>query len=53
MKQWQKETDDSNPVKLTKDWYNRENREPLQTKGIRGEMPGGAKAIISLGKGPF
>lgn len=53
MKQWQVETDDSDPVRLTKDWYNRENGEPLQTKGVRGEMPGGKKAISSLGKGPF
>ncbi len=53
MKKWQKETDDSNPGTLTKDWYNRENGQPLQTKGIRGEMPGGVKAISSLGKGPF
>ena len=53
MKQWQKETDDFNPVKLTKDWYNRENGEPLQSKGVRGEMPGGVKAISTVGKGPF
>jgi len=53
MKQWQIETDDSVPNNLTKDWYNRENGQRLPIKQVRGEMPGGKKAIKSLVKGPF
>lgn len=53
MKQWQEETNDYCPVNLTKDLYDRENGTRLQPKQIRGEMPGGEKAIRSIGKGPF
>jgi N-sulfoglucosamine sulfohydrolase len=53
MKQWQEETDDSCPDNLTRDWYDRENGTRLQPKQIRGEMPGGEKAMRTTGKGPF
>lgn len=53
MRQWQAETGDSDPGQLTKDWYKRENGDPLQTKGIRGEMPGGKNAIKIIAGGPF
>jgi arylsulfatase A-like enzyme len=53
MKQWQEETDDSCPDGLTRDWYDRENGTRLQPKRGRGEMPGGEKAIRSIGTGPF
>lgn len=53
MMQWQSETLDSNPAQLTKDWYNRENGEHLNTKELRGEMPGGEDAIKTVAAGPF
>ena len=53
MLQWQSETADSDPAQLTKDWYDRENGEPLKEKGVRGQMPGGKKAITIIASGPF
>lgn len=40
LKNWQVNTGDSTPDKLTPDWYNRETGEALKTEHIRGTMPG-------------
>ncbi len=53
MLQWKNETADTYPQNLTKDWFNRENGKPLPTPNVRGEMPGGAKAMGLVGSGPF
>lgn len=53
MRQWQSDTGDSDPGELTKDWYNRENGVALKNKGVRGEMPGGRKAVKINAGGPF
>lgn len=52
--QWQTETGDTAPKKLTPDWYHRENGTPLPAKGLRGEMPGKALNADRINhKGPF
>lgn len=53
MNQWQLETDDSTPTLITGDWFDREEGKPLKAPTARGEMPGGKKGILSLGRGPF
>ncbi|WP_240676122.1 sulfatase family protein [Botryobacter ruber] len=53
MQQWQTETADTDPGNLTKDWYDRETGKALETKGVRGNMPGGEKAISVTAGGPF
>ena len=61
LNKWIIETGDSKPIKITKDWYQRE-QEPfnesslLKTKfhGVRGEMPGkSTNAVSNNSKGPF
>ena len=61
LNKWIIETGDSKPLKITKDWYQRE-QEPfnesslLKTKfhGFRGEMPGkSTNAVSNNSKGPF
>ena len=61
LNKWIIETGDSKPLKITKDWYQRE-QEPfnesslLKTKfhGVRGEMPGkSTNAVSNNNKGPF
>ena len=61
LNKWIDETGDSKPLKITKDWYQRE-QEPfnesslLKTKfhGFRGEMPGkSTNAVSNNSKGPF
>ena len=61
LNKWIIETGDSKPLKITKDWYQRE-QEPfnesslLKTKfhGVRGEMPGkSTNAVSNNSKGPF
>lgn len=51
--QWRDETADTTPDTLTDDWFDRETGEPLEVKRMRGEMPGGRKAIQTKAKGPF
>jgi N-sulfoglucosamine sulfohydrolase len=52
--QWQTETSDTAPLKLTPDWYHRENGTPLPSKDVRGEMPGAALHADRVNyKGPF
>ena len=53
MQQWRQETDDTTPEKLTGDWYDRETGKALDIKQLRGEMPGGEKAVHTTAKGPF
>ncbi len=53
MQQWREETVDTNPTKLTGDWYNRETGESLDIERTRGEMPGGKNAIQTNAPGPF
>ena len=68
LKKWKDQTGDSEPVKITKDWYKRipvsndssdkfnEYLEPLKTSfhGKRGESPGASKnAAKNNNKGPF
>ncbi|PVD52837.1 heparan N-sulfatase [Terrimonas sp.] len=43
LKQWQQQTGDTQPEKLTSDWYDRETGNALPQKGQRGEMPGAAR----------
>lgn len=50
---WQYHTGDTTPDELTKDWFDRETGTPLQGKKVRGEMPGGKKAITIETGGPF
>lgn len=40
---WQKQTHDSQPSNLTKDWYSRIDGTATDDKGSRGEMPGACK----------
>lgn len=42
--EWQKETGDTQPTELTRDWYLRDAETYIETEqhGIRGEMPGSA-----------
>lgn len=40
IKNWQYNTEDSTPEKLTSDWYDRETGEALDIKRTRGTMPG-------------
>ena len=51
--QWKEETADTYPDTITKDWFNRENGQSLPPPAVRGEMPGGKKAISHTGTGPF
>ena len=53
MQQWRRETADTTPDTLTGDWYDRETGKALAIERIRGEMPGGEKAIRTPAKGPF
>ncbi|WP_373512120.1 sulfatase [Persicitalea sp.] len=56
LSQWQTETGDTVPDKLTPDWYHRETGKPLvtQEQKLRGEMPGAAKEAARIeAKGPF
>ena len=53
MQRWRKETHDTTPDKLTGDWYDRETGKALGVKQLRGEMPGGEKAVRTKAKGPF
>jgi len=53
LEKWSIETDDSVPINLTQDWYNKEDGKPLKVQRTRGEMPGGTKALITTEKGPF
>ncbi len=53
LRQWQEETADTAPDALTNDWFDRETGESLAGEKIRGEMPGGKKAIQTQAKGPF
>lgn len=53
MLRWQEETGDTVPADLTGDWYDRESGKALETKGKRGTMPGGQKAIGITAPGPF
>ena len=40
LNEWQKETRDTMPENLTKDWFDRETGDPLNIKKERGQMPG-------------
>jgi len=40
LKNWEKDTKDTQPKILTPDWYDRWTMEGLETKGTRGTMPG-------------
>ncbi|WP_018627499.1 sulfatase family protein [Niabella aurantiaca] len=54
LKQWQRETGDTEPVQLTPDWYHRITGKALPQKNTRGEMPGAAAdAPHNNNKGPF
>ncbi|HZY77898.1 MAG TPA: sulfatase [Cyclobacteriaceae bacterium] len=54
LKQWQKETGDTQPANLTKDWYGREDGETLPEKDKRGEMPGASTGADKINrKGPL
>lgn len=53
LKQWKKETADSYPENLTKDWFSRENGTALPGTHSRRDMPGGVKATGKVGSGPF
>ncbi|MBF0196811.1 MAG: sulfatase [Planctomycetes bacterium] len=55
LKTWMKETGDSVPQKLTKDWYTRfPNSKKTKDYKIRGEMPGASNnAIKNNNKGQF
>lgn len=53
MVQWKEQTADTYPDTITKDWFNRENGQSLPPPLVRGEMPGGNKAISHTGSGPF
>lgn len=53
LSQWRDDTHDSTPDHLTGDWYDRETGEALDVERVRGEMPGGAEAVRTTGKGPF
>lgn len=54
LQRWQKETGDTEPNHLTKDWYDREDGKPLPEKEKRSEMPGSASgADKNNNKGPF
>lgn len=53
MQRWQEETCDTDPGDLTPDWNHRETLQPLETKGRRGNMPGGSKAVGITAGGPF
>ncbi|PSR54737.1 heparan N-sulfatase [Adhaeribacter arboris] len=54
LQQWQKQTCDTAPEKLTPDWYHRETGQPLPAKDTRGEMPGAALHADRINaKGPF
>ncbi len=50
---WRIKTADTTPDVLTKDWFNRETGTLLPGKKLRGEMPGGKKAISITAGGPF
>src|SRR5690606_26051087 len=53
LRQWRDDTHDSTPDHLTGDWNDRETGEVLDVERVRGEMPGGAEAVRTTGKGPF
>ncbi len=53
LEDWIKETKDTHPENLTKDWYDKENGAPLEVERNRGDMPGGEPAIKTNAKGPF
>lgn len=54
LQQWQEQTGDTAPEKLTPDWYDRETGQSLPAKDTRGEMPGVAKNAAKINnKGPF
>nr|MBI1232777.1 sulfatase-like hydrolase/transferase [Cytophagales bacterium] len=53
MDQWRKETEDSSPLVLTGNWYDKETGNPLDVERTRGTMPGGPKAMKTTEKGPF
>ncbi|RYU96082.1 sulfatase family protein [Emticicia agri] len=51
---WQTQTGDTNPLKTTPDWYDRETGKAVPAKDIRGEMPGVARQADKINvKGPF
>jgi N-sulfoglucosamine sulfohydrolase len=53
LEQWRKETLDTAPINLTKDWYDKETGDPLDVERKRGTMPGGPAAMKTIQKGPF
>ncbi|EON78145.1 Choline-sulfatase [Lunatimonas lonarensis] len=53
MTQWMNETEDTQPDRLTPDWYNKENGKPLDIVRERGEMPGSKGALHTHATGPF
>lgn len=54
LKQWQQQTGDTQPGKLTPDWYHRESGKPLPQMEQRGEMPGAARNADKINhKGVF
>jgi N-sulfoglucosamine sulfohydrolase len=50
---WRKETLDTEPENLTRDWYDKETGDPLDIERKRGDMPGGQAAMKTNQKGPF
>lgn len=54
LRQWQRETADTQPEELTPDWYSRTDGSRLPAHGKRGEMPGSAKNAARINaSGPF
>lgn len=54
MRMWMEQTGDSNPDKLTPDWYSRESGEALDIERKRGEMPGASTHATEIDDpGPF
>lgn len=52
--QWQRETEDTEPLNITPDWYDRRNGKKTMDNNKRGEMPGTAKNAGKINnKGPF
>lgn len=54
MRLWMDQTGDSNPDRLTPDWYSRESGKPLDVVRTRGEMPGASRQATTIDTpGPF
>lgn len=54
LKQWQRQTGDTEPDSLTPDWYDRMTGKNRSARGTRGEMPGATKGADTINtKGPF